>query len=259
MPQPPPPPRAITATWMPASGESKYLIRAGTMAQMKRAGRWLFNFATAGSLGISVLTSLSWAVSYWRQDLLDYTTAVGPMGMKGYSMASIQGRLILRTWQCSFPASSREHFILRDNGGNAAGGWSYESVQVQTPSSDLSSSWLRYFSGEDPPPEIPTDPHYQTQELILAHWLVLLLVAAPAVSVGLRSLARRRMLRPGHCLTCGYDLRATPDRCPECGTAVNDKSQSAVGQRTRADSTASNRFIAGDLHKGSGESPEDCP
>lgn len=44
--------------------------------------------------------------------------------------------------------------------------------------------------------------------------------ALPAVVAWGRYRIRRRLLRVGLCSNCGYDLRASPDRCPECGTRV---------------------------------------
>jgi hypothetical protein len=63
--------------------------------------------------------------------------------------------------------------------------------------------------------------------VIIPHWFIVLL-SAPlpfweawktwlVVATALRA---RRHARRGHCPSCGYDIRATPVRCPECGNVM---------------------------------------
>ncbi len=50
------------------------------------------------------------------------------------------------------------------------------------------------------------------------HWFVLLVLSLGLLPVAIRAARRRRRRARGLCPTCGYDLRASPIRCPECGT-----------------------------------------
>jgi hypothetical protein len=51
-------------------------------------------------------------------------------------------------------------------------------------------------------------------------WIIICAVLPiPVVWVAIRLWAKSRP-QHGFCSACGYDLRATPERCPECGKVV---------------------------------------
>jgi hypothetical protein len=55
------------------------------------------------------------------------------------------------------------------------------------------------------------------RQFAVPYWAFALLCAMLPGAWLILNRRRRRLARAGLCLVCGYDLRATPERCPECG------------------------------------------
>jgi hypothetical protein len=51
-------------------------------------------------------------------------------------------------------------------------------------------------------------------------WSTLLLIRAVTLAAMMRPRVLAELRTRGLCTQCGYDLRGTPGRCPECGTAT---------------------------------------
>ena len=66
-------------------------------------------------------------------------------------------------------------------------------------------------------PAAMSGTHKMTR-IVVPFWFLMLLSATPVLLQLRRSVRLRSCRRRQRCFQCGYDLRATPDRCPECGT-----------------------------------------
>lgn len=180
--------------------------------------RRLFNVLAGGSLLLWVGTSCLWLHSHYNQTLIsdarngrlvrihikEYGVIIavirpwagqegiswrsGPTGVAGFGIPVwFNGSMFTR--DNILPG------ILRERGTGMATDAAFAmNPAVRVVGWDLAVSWLW--------------PLAVSTLLFISIWFYLI-----------RSLHRRsRRMANGLCLGCGYDLRATPDRCPECGT-----------------------------------------
>jgi hypothetical protein len=106
--------------------------------------------------------------------------------------------------------------------------WLFNSVHLRRPGTIFTDAGWYFgpasFGGDRP----WLRPYYQKHSnsgglhymLVLPHWfvaLVFLSFGLPYLLLMRNQMRSRRRLRRGQCPRCGFDLRATPDRCPECG------------------------------------------
>ncbi len=148
--------------------------------------RGFFSFATVLSAALLIATVILWVRSYWR-----YSEVGQPFSLSSdsWSVASWSGEIRLRHYP------------------NPQSKWGpeYESRR-----------WGIYvYAGND---IRGAGSGFYCHEWRIAYWFVaVFLLLLPATFAAHRIFRRAEI---GRCACCGYDLRATPDQCPECGTKI---------------------------------------
>jgi hypothetical protein len=186
--------------------------------------RVLLNVLTALSLLLCVAAVSLWVRSFFVTDIFSWRSA-----------ASVDGRWVETeaTVSVGRGGAMYERVGTRGNvGGAPPAGTSPPLWQTAPPTSvgggsHLPGFWQRRGLGFWTTGPL-TEPGRVDQQVVTAPlWSVALLASVPAF-VGaasyVRQRRRRRRAEAGLCARCGYDLRATPGQCPECGTMAPARS-----------------------------------
>ncbi|HEX5242755.1 MAG TPA: hypothetical protein VFW23_05780 [Tepidisphaeraceae bacterium] len=176
-------------------------------------------FISAISLLIFVLVLALWVRSKWVLDGVDEIVTM-PSRKFDIGARSAQGRVwlsigaypqIAGRWRLNWP----KHFA--DGDSDRAG------INLQGFRAGLQfRGWLRADFGWAAYRNIflPGTPMASNVRLLAPDWFVALLASLLPLRWMVIRTRIRRLRESAQCVQCGYDLRASPDRCPECGAPV---------------------------------------
>ena len=192
--------------------------------------RRLPNLLTAVSLVLCVAVCVLWACSYWRPQQFYVTAyearwAITAAGKRVSVHNGPQLQLERHQWHIETSRLREEGERLRALAGQASaeaaqhrgargGRQTEEELRLRH---DISRN-IGASLAHDAMPQHRSAPVQYSVPLAAPAGALMILPLAQAALAGVRWRRSRAQRRRGLCVRCGYDLRATPSRCPECGT-----------------------------------------
>jgi hypothetical protein len=172
--------------------------------------RWLFTSLSALSLLLCVLTVVLWIRSHSRAEHFWLIYREG-------------GADLFRT-DCGDFTIRRSKSDERNTNvrGRVRFGYSAGPLVGSHPgprSFSIVRRWSVFSYAAVLPPPAPAQARKSLWKFIFPAWLPVLITLMLPACWTLSRWRRLRQPRSGLCPSCGYDLRATPERCPECGEA----------------------------------------
>lgn len=196
---------------------------------MKRLRRILLNLLTVMSLLLAIVTAGLWARSIYGSDgvsrSFDREMPNGRFMLARESLDCVVGSVVY--FYSEVPDEVLESSLRPTQA--TSGQWTYHRQRSQPGLTLL----RRVFPNEVIPLIAHRSPDTDIVWLVAVPiWEIVLLAALLPAARFLFQLWHRVRIATGRCLACGYDLRASPERCPECGM-IASKSASATDDTNR--------------------------